>query len=33
MSNDNWKNIALFNTQTGEVLEGGIPVYIGTKVK
>jgi hypothetical protein len=33
MSNDNWKNIALFNTQTGEVLEGGIPVYIGAKVK
>lgn len=33
MSNDNWKNIALFNTQTGEVLEGGIPVYIGAKIK
>ena len=33
MSNDNWQNIALFNTQTGEVLEGGIPVYIGAKVK
>lgn len=30
---DNWKNIALFNTKTGEILEGGIPIYVGTKVK
>jgi DNA-binding transcriptional ArsR family regulator len=30
---DNWKNIALFNTQTGEILEGGIPIYVGAKVK
>lgn len=30
---DKWKNVALFNTLTGEILEGGIPVYINGKVK
>lgn len=30
---DKWKNVALFNIETGEVLEGGIPVYINGKVK
>lgn len=30
---DNWKNIGLFNIETGEVLQGGIPIYVGSKVK
>ena len=31
--NDNWKNLGLHDIKTGEVLEGGIRVYIGSKVK
>jgi len=30
---DKWKNIGFFNIETGEVLEGGIPIYVGSKIK
>jgi DNA-binding transcriptional regulator PaaX len=33
MNNDNFKTLGLYDSETGEVLEGGIRVYIGTKVK
>jgi DNA-binding transcriptional ArsR family regulator len=33
MINDNFKTLGVYDSKTGEVIEGGLRVYIGSKVK